>query len=239
MEYIYVIESPSGRYYVGSTARYAKRRNMHLWALRSGRHENSRLQREWNKYGPLPMRQFAQPVPGTTLLELEQLLINEAFVAGVQLNICRDVERTRLGVPMPMSAREKLSRDRMGVALSPEKLARRRELMVDKPNPMQGRTQSEETRRKISERHKAAFAAGREPTRVSPSAEQRARAAKQLRENPARLGKGKPLRGEKDGEVRHWPTTIACARDIGCDLSYPSQRVNTGKLVKGWVLTYE
>ena len=233
-----MIESPTGRYYVGSTRRFAARRRDHLWALSAGRHENARMQREWNKYGPLVLRQFAQPLPGTSLEQLEQLCIDVAFAAGVALNISRDVLRPRVGMPLTQHQRDKLSRERKGIPLSPEKLARRRIRMADKPNPMQGRTQSTETRRKISERHKAAFAAGRQPTRVAPDPAHVARQAIRLRETPIRKDKGKPVRGEKDGEVRYWPTTIACARDLGCDLSYPSQRVNTGKLVKGWLLVY-
>lgn len=238
MNYVYFILSPSGRRYVGSTSNFRARRNMHLWRMRSGTHENVRVQREFNKYGPLEVVAVACALPGVPVHTLEQQCLDEARAEGVQLNIGPVAASPRRGVPLTPEQRAKLSDARRGVPLSPEKLTRRRELMKDKPNPMQGREHSEETKRKISERLKAGYAAGRAPSKHSPSREHLERQAKRMRETPLRQGVGKPLRGTKDGEVRLWPTTIACARDIGCDLSYPSQRVNTGKLCKGWLLEY-
>lgn len=37
--------------YIGSATNLRKRRNSHLHALRQNKHENSILQRTWNKYG--------------------------------------------------------------------------------------------------------------------------------------------------------------------------------------------
>src|SRR6478736_8840089 len=154
MEYVYVLESPTGRYYVGSSKNYQARKDMHLYRLRRGTHENPQVQAEWDAHGPMTMRKFAQPLPGVPLLHLEQQAIDDAFLAGLALNIGRFAVHPNIGRSMPQHQREQLSRDRQGVPLTPEKLARRRELMADKPNPMQGKTQTAAARQKISERHK-------------------------------------------------------------------------------------
>ncbi len=239
MHVVYVIENPqNGRYYVGSTSRLARRRSDHLSALRRGAHENPRVQREWDKYGPLLFRPFACALRAEDLAALEQAVMDDALAAGLALNINRDTVRHRLGIPLSEEAKARLSAERRGKRLTPEQRAARAVQMARYQNPMQGRQHSEETRQRISNALKAGFANGRKPTIAPPSPEARAAAASRLRANPPRLNKGKPLRGVKDGEVRVWPTTIACAKDIGCNLAYPSQRVGTGKSVKGWVLTY-
>ena len=49
---IYVITNMvSGKVYIGSTTDVRIRRKQHIWALRKGNHDNSHLQRSWNKYG--------------------------------------------------------------------------------------------------------------------------------------------------------------------------------------------
>lgn len=239
MHMLYVIENPkNGRYYVGSTSRLQRRRSDHLSALRRGAHENPRVQREWDKHGPLVFRPFACALGAGMLAGLEQQAIDEAVASGAALNINRDTVRHRLGIPMTDECKQRIAAQKRGKRLTPEQRAERAARMAQYPNPMAGRKQSEETRRKISEALKQGFAKGRQPTVAPPSEQARAAASERMKKNPPRLNKGKPVRGVKDGEVRTWPTTIACAKDIGCDVSYPSQRVNSGKPVKGWVLTY-
>ena len=48
---IYKITSPSEKMYIGSAIRFKKRWHLHLHKLRHGKHENSKLQKSFNKYG--------------------------------------------------------------------------------------------------------------------------------------------------------------------------------------------
>lgn len=230
----------TGMYYIGSTHFLHTRLGAHRAALRRGTHDNSKLQRAWNKYGhaAFVFEHVASPLNAALLGPLEQSLIDIAMAEGRAFNLNRDVARPRLGAVNSAETRQRISAAKRGVRPSPEALAARREKMAGLPNPMQGRTQSEATKALISQRLKDGFANGRKPNIAPPSKEHNAQQALRLRATPIRQDKGKPLRGHKDGEVRTWLTTIACAKDLGCDLSYPSQRVGTGKLVKGWLLEY-
>lgn len=227
--------------YVGSSTTVKRRLHTHRWALRAGRHENQRLQRSWDKYGEgaFVFEHVACALTEEDMLFLEQHLIDEARRAGRAFNMNLSVKSPRLGQRMPDVQKEALSKARKGVPLSPEKLARRRMLMAGLPNPMQGKTQSEATRALISQRARSGYADGTRVHPCTPASEAtKEKLSAGARGNTWRLGKGKPVRGQKDGEVREWPTTIACAKDLGCDVSYPSQRVGTGKKVKGWLLEY-
>jgi group I intron endonuclease len=44
--------SASGKFYIGSAAKLIFRRRSHISSLKKGNHNNSKLQRAWNKYGP-------------------------------------------------------------------------------------------------------------------------------------------------------------------------------------------
>lgn len=238
---IYKIEcTVTGMYYIGSTHYLHKRLSAHAAALRRGKHDNPKLQRAWDKYGEAAFvfSHIASPLTADTLAPLEQTLIDSALAERKAFNLNRDVLRPRLGQTLDNVTRGKIAAAKTGTKLSAAALASRRAKVEGLPNPMQGRTQSAETKALISERLKAGFAAGRAPVVNTPTEQQRQRLSERHTGNSWRLNKGKPLRGCKDGEVREWPTTIACAKDLGCDVSYPSQRVDTLKLVKGWRLEY-
>lgn len=233
---------PTGRMYVGSSTQRQRRLQTHRWALRAGRHENSRLQRAWNKHGEAAFvfEHTACAFSRQDLEVLEQAAIEDVLRQGLGFNMNLDVLRPRLGTKMPQAAKDSLSKARRGVPLGPEKLARRRELMAGLPNPMQGRVHTEETKARISEKVRAAQAEpGYTRKKTVHTDAFRAAQAQRMRDTRPRLNKGKPVCGTKDGETRRWLTTIACAKDLGCDVSYPSQRVGTGKTVKGWLLVYE
>lgn len=231
----------TGMYYIGATRQLRRRLNAHEAALRRKGHENAHLQRAWDKYGEdafefLPVASALRP---ELLDAVEQALIQEAMDAKVAYNMCVVAGPIQSGHRFTDAAKQNISRARTGKKLSPEALASRRAKVAGLPNPMQGRKQSEETKRLISERLKAGFKAGRAPTVGVCSEETKQRLSTRHKGTSWRLNKGKPVIGTKGGEVREWLTTIACAKDIGCDLSYPSQRVNTDKRVKGWKLVYK
>lgn len=46
-----IVNSANGKLYIGSSARYSKRRKRHLEDLRTGNHHSKKLQRAFNKYG--------------------------------------------------------------------------------------------------------------------------------------------------------------------------------------------
>lgn len=237
----YKIEcTATGVCYIGSSLRVEQRLRNHLNTLRANTHENPKLQRAWNKYGEATFvfAPLACALDKSYVNALEQEALDALFAAGECFNINRDVYKARLGAVLSTETRAKISASRAGKPISAAGLASRRISMRGVPNPMQGRQHSAETLLLISTRLKEGFAAGRKPHIQPPSEEQRRAQSKRLRETPIRKDKGKPVVGHKDGAIRTWPTTIACAKDIGCDLSYPSQRVDTGKTVKGWVLTY-
>ena len=241
MQGLYKIECvPTGRVYIGSAVVVQRRLQQHRYALRAGKHDNSRLQRAWDKYGEASFHfsHIASALSITSLPQLEQQALDALFAAGNNFNICTNVLLPRLGCTLSVETKEKISAAHRGKKLSPQALASKRAASAGYPNPMQGKKHSDATRKLISERIKEGFAAGRKVTIHRASKEHLDRMAIKLKTNPIRKDKGKPLFGVKDGEHREWLTTIACAKDIGCDLSYPSQRVNTDRLVKGWRLQY-
>lgn len=230
----------TGTYYIGSTHHLNKRLLAHAAALRRNAHENPRLQRAWNKYGPAAFvfSHHASPLSAADLGALEQTLIDEGLDLKCVFNMNRNVERPRLGAVLSSESRQKIAAAKRGTRLSEQARAARQARLRGAPNAMQGKRHSEETRALISRRLKEGYAAGRAPTKVHPTETQRQAMSARHTGNTWRLNKGSPLGGVKDQEFRVWPTTIACAKDIGCDLSYPSQRAGTGKTVKGWVLEY-
>lgn len=53
MSGVYTIKTPSGRVYVGSAVSFGRRWSVHKCRMRSGTHDNKKLQSAWNKYGEL------------------------------------------------------------------------------------------------------------------------------------------------------------------------------------------
>jgi group I intron endonuclease len=69
-----IVNLTNGRHYVGSAINIRKRKAVHLCELRKGKHDNSKLQRAFNKYGEAEFRfDVLELVADTTLLiEREQ-----------------------------------------------------------------------------------------------------------------------------------------------------------------------
>lgn len=235
-----IVCTVTGSTYIGSSVRIPYRLRQHRSDLRLGKHDNPKLQNAWNKYGAdaFVFEPFLSALPGVDVLILEQAALDTLFAAGGGFNIGRVAGLTQLGLRRSEATKVLLSKKRTGYKLSSEALAVRRENTRGIPNPMQGKRQTAATKALISERLRAGYAAGRKPSTHHPCKAHQDAQAVRLRETPIRKDKGTPLRGTRDGEVREWITTAACAKDLGCDLSYPSQRAGTGKLVKGWRLEY-
>lgn len=78
----------TGRFYIGSAVNFARRKAVHLARLRKGEHGNTRLQRDWDRYGPDAF-EFKPIVicAREHLLEYEQRLIDglEAVTRGYNM----------------------------------------------------------------------------------------------------------------------------------------------------------
>jgi group I intron endonuclease len=239
MEVVYRISSPStGRYYIGSTRRFSRRRSDHFSALRRKAHENPRLQREWDKYGGLEMSVVAQPLPGASLEDLEQQMIDDALASGLALNVSRSVLQPMLGAKHSEETKKAMAFLKRGKKLSPEQREQRRLQLAALPNPMQGRKQTEETKALISQKLRQTYINGRKHTRHTPSAEHRAALAARMRLTKPRQGKGMRVWGFKEGVWRVWETTIACAQELEMPPCYGSRYAKNGREVRGWLLSY-
>lgn len=119
---VYVIRcTANGRVYVGSSSNVEVRRRRHVKDLRQGKHQNSHLQRAWDKYGD---RAFTFEVVATPSLErlaqVEQTFIDAVFALGVQFNQQRralmsseDISaRTKAALPPLLTAQERKQRRR-------------------------------------------------------------------------------------------------------------------------------
>lgn len=110
----------NGNTYIGSAISLTTRRRQHLAALRSGRHDNGKLQRAWNKYGQevfsFEILLFCDP---DRLIFYEQAAIDSL---KPYYNICRKAGST-FGRKMSVSARKKMSLAKLGHTPTESQLA--------------------------------------------------------------------------------------------------------------------
>lgn len=115
----------SGRKYVGSSVNIKQRWVTHRRSLINGRHENSRLQAAFKKYG-IEAFVFAviEVVPDlSTMLEREQYWLDELAVAKHGYNIS-PTAGNRTGVKMSDESRAKMSSKAKGRIITPEHRAK-------------------------------------------------------------------------------------------------------------------
>lgn len=161
---VYAIRHVSGKQYIGSTARWKRRKAEHLGRLRSGRHCNNHLQNAWALYGEaefefVVLETIANP---TELLTREQYWIDTTQAVATGYNLLVQAG-SRRDTPLTAEHRAKISAAKVGHAHSPEtveriKLARARQVMD--PTAMakthaavRGKPRDEATRAKISTAH--------------------------------------------------------------------------------------
>lgn len=82
---IYIIESESGKCYVGSAVKVKMRYGVHLSSLNKNSHDNKRLQNYFNKHGGLKFRTL-ELCPVDCLIKREQFYID---TLNPFFNICR------------------------------------------------------------------------------------------------------------------------------------------------------
>lgn len=148
--YAICIIAPNGKYrgvYTGSAKNGRSRQKQHLNFLHKGIHENSHLQRAWNKYGigAFSFKLLEEVDNPTELIETEQFwidaFINE-FGRKFVFNICL-IAGSRLGHKQSPDTRKKIGLRH------------------------KGKTISTETRNKISEAGKRRFAMSEEREKIS------------------------------------------------------------------------
>ena len=175
---VYVIETPTGKQYVGSSRRMYFRGHQHRGALRGCRHRNNRLQDAWNKYGEqLSIRPLLICAP-KNLHFFEQRAMD---VLKPILNIDPKVNPSRKWTPIERTKQAERSR---GHKKSAETRARLSASLV-------GRKVSQETRAKISANHRGRKFGGAVSLPwlgKTLSAEHRAKMAAAKRGNKNRLG---------------------------------------------------
>ena len=99
---------PTGKIYIGSTQDINKRWRDHRCLLRCGRHENSKLQRAWNKYGE---EAFAFSILELVLLTDVLLDREQRYLDRLkpQFNIARSATAWMRGRKMPKAFRDAVS----------------------------------------------------------------------------------------------------------------------------------
>ena len=174
-----IVQVSTGRHYIGSAIHVDKRRIRHLWELRTGRHNNAKLQRSWNKYGiedfTFEVMELCTP---EVLIEREQYWIDSS---APYFNIMRKAG-SALGYRHTDAAKAKNSAKMRAylASLSPEE---RRAYVETRSAPKRGKKISEERRlaivermtgRSSTEKQKASF----ERNKQSPEAKAKRVAAK-------------------------------------------------------------
>lgn len=163
---IYRIASPSGKSYIGSSNRIRNRWTQHRARLRQGVHPNAGLQAAWDKHGEASMHFEVLLVCSRDMLIMyEQIAIN---AMNPKFNVRRIAEsnaglklsaetrarmsQARMGKTHTLETRAKLSATRKGIQFSDEHRAALRRARAER-GPV-----SEETKRKLSESCKRAYA---------------------------------------------------------------------------------
>lgn len=158
-----ITQVASGRHYIGSSMNVERRMMNHRTLLRSGKHENERLQFSWNKHGESAFDFSAlEEVPAETLLSREQAYLDAFFDDLYNLSRVAGVPPNMRGVQHSPAHRANIgAATKRRMAAHPVERNRLADLT-------RGRPQSVEHRAKIS----------RARTGVSLSAETRAKIAR-------------------------------------------------------------
>jgi group I intron endonuclease len=148
----------TGKAYVGSAVWLAKRRRHHREGLLHGTHENSYLQRSWNKYGPDAFTySVLEVVEKERLIEREQFHIDEKKAADHNYGFnMLPLANSRIGVPNSPETRKKISEARKGKCfMSPEQIEAFRQRMIGNKHQL-GKKATPETIEKMRNSYKKA-----------------------------------------------------------------------------------
>lgn len=169
-----IVNTVNGKKYIGSSFDVKDRLIGHKSALRHNRHQNSHLQRAWNKYGEDAFTyELLESCLIDELLDLEQKWIDDTEVIAEGYNICpvshstlgrklteehkEKIRQTNLGHPVTDDMREKFKENYASNHKIKDYLKNKkgdREYWESIGFSMKGKKHSDETKRKISEAKK-------------------------------------------------------------------------------------
>lgn len=158
----------SGRVYVGSAAHFGTRMSAHRTYLNQKAHQNSYLQRLWNKYGKDAFKfEVVERIEGTEArLDAEQRRIND-ISPHLRINLRPDA-RSSKGLKHSAQSRANMKKAAVGRQFSDE--ARLQAYLHNL-----GSKASEKTRRKMSEAHSGVERSGEFRLAMSKAAQSRSR----------------------------------------------------------------
>lgn len=138
-------------FYIGSTTEDEKRRSKHFWQLRNNVHHNIHLQRAFNRDGEnnfkfILIKEIKFPSNYTkNQIDKGLKIIEQAFVnyLNPHYNICREVERGRLGVKSSNITKERISKSNKGKKRTEEQKEYQSKIRL-------GKTHKEEAKLKVS-----------------------------------------------------------------------------------------
>lgn len=123
----------NGKAYIGSSVNIRRRLRVHIWALKTGRHENPKLQSAWDKYGAdaFSTRTILLCEPAMRLF-YEQRAIDSFRSVAEGLNLACNVSSPMLGVGHTLESRRKIAAAAKGRAVSEETRAQLRALALER-----------------------------------------------------------------------------------------------------------
>jgi group I intron endonuclease len=145
-----------GKRYIGTSVDLEKRKRQHLRGLRRNKHENSRLQNAWNKYGEDNFEyEVLQRCPKVECVEWEAawILIFETTDRDKGYNICPH-GTCKLGTKFSDEAKAKMSAAQKRRLENPDTREEMLSRLRKGPLSNIGKKRSKETRKKISDAHK-------------------------------------------------------------------------------------
>lgn len=73
-----IVHIETGHLYIGRTVDWVRRQRAHVWHLERGKHQNPKLQRAWDKYGPEAFRfELLEEATREELIAREQAYLDE------------------------------------------------------------------------------------------------------------------------------------------------------------------
>lgn len=202
-----IVNLNNKKLYVGSACDVLRRKEEHFRMLRGGYHNNTYLQRSWNKYGGKKFRfVILEKCPTEKLIEVEQKWIDtyESYKFKNGYNRSR-VAGSMLGYRHSDAAKKRMSASQTGRTHSEESKEKIRQAHLGVPKTQehrnniwrnrQGWRHSEETKKRISESLKVAVKEGRIPGPLGWKHSEEARA------KISATHKGKPKSAEQRAKM--------------------------------------
>ncbi|KKN45703.1 hypothetical protein LCGC14_0680210 [marine sediment metagenome] len=145
-----IINNKNGKRYIGSACHLDSRESKHRTTLARNKHDNSHLQRVWNKYGEdafdFKVMMYCDP---ENLILFEQKFMD---FYKPEYNL-RPKAESNFGMKFSDKARKNMSLAHIGIIPSKESREKRSKSLMGHPGYWKGKQRSSETKRKISEFH--------------------------------------------------------------------------------------